>query len=129
MTTSIKTTQLRVNLNMKFNTPSVILSIVVIALAAFIIFGKSSTKDGDKYAKQKQEIDSLSCIINTLETEQLAQDSIIRNYQIQVVRLDHDINAAKHKITNLKHEYSTKIQTVSNFTPTELDGFFADRYK
>jgi len=114
---------------MKFNTPSVILSIVIIALAAFIIFRKSDTNDVDKYAKQKYQIDSLNNVVNTLETEQLVQDSIIKNYQTQVVKLDHDIDAAKHKITKLKHEHSTKIQTVSTYTHTELDEFFADRYK
>ena len=129
MTISIKTTQLRVNLNMKFNTLSVILFIVVIALVAFIIFGKDSSNDTDKYARQKYEIDSLNSIINTFETQQLVQDSIIKDYQIQVIKLDQETDAAKYKITNIKHEYSTKIQTVSNYTPTELDKFFADRYK
>ena len=114
---------------MKFNTQSVILSIVIIALAAFIIFRKSDTNDGDKYAKQKHQIDSLNNVVNILETEQLVQDSIIKNYQTQVVKLDRDIDVAKHKITNLKHEYSTKIQTVSTYTPNELDKFFTDHYK
>ena len=114
---------------MKISTSSVILSIIVIVLVAFIVFGKESSNDVDKYARQKYEIDSLNNNINTLETQQLVQDSVIKDYQTQVVKLDHEIDAAKHKIINIKHEYSTKIQTVSNYTPTELDEFFTNRYK
>jgi uncharacterized protein YxeA len=114
---------------MKFNTLSVVLSVIIIALAAFILFRKHSADDVDRYVKQKYQIDSLNNVVNTLETNQLVQDSVIKNYQTQVVKLDRDIDAAKYKITNLKHEYSTKIQTVSVYTPNELDKFFADRYK
>ncbi len=104
--------------------------IVVIAALLIYYFMYKAPKigDADRYAKQKQEIDSLTQVIGGLEREQLVRDSIIKDFEIKVSVLDGEIDNQKGKISNLKKQYGTKIQNVGRYTPTELDSFFTDRY-
>jgi len=104
--------------------------IVVIAALLIYYFMYKAPKigDADRYAKQKQEIDSLTQVIGGLEREQLVRDSIIKDFEIKVSALDDEIDNQKGKISNLKKQYGTKIQNVGRYTPTELDSFFTDRY-
>lgn len=97
-------------------------------LIYYFLYKAPNNGDADRYAKQKHEIDSLTQVIGGLEREQLIRDSIINVYELEVSKLDHKIDDQKEKISNLKKEYGTKIQTVSKYTPTELDSFFTKRY-
>lgn len=106
----------------------VVLSIAVVSLLVYNIFFNKPVVD-DKYTKKLQEIDSLTQVINKLEQQHLIQDSIIATYQVKVDSLDTEIVKSKDKIEQIKKEYGKKIKAIGNYTPTELDGFFTDRYK
>lgn len=106
----------------------VILSSIVVGLLVYNIFFSNTSTD-DKYTKKLQEIDSLTQVINKLEQQHLIQDSIIATYQVKVDSLDTEIVKSKDKIEQIKKEYGKKIKAIGNYTPTELDSFFTDRYK
>jgi peptidoglycan hydrolase CwlO-like protein len=83
----------------------------------------------DKYAKQKNEIDSLSKMIVALEKDQLKYDSLITQYKDSLVTIEHQIDSTKHKITQIQNYYGDKIKAIDNATHDELGDFFTNRYK
>ena len=83
----------------------------------------------DKYAKQKQEIDSLSKMIAGLEKDQLKLDSLIVTYKDSLTVMDHQIDSTKNEIKQIQNYYGKKIKNLSGATHTELTDFFSDRYK
>lgn len=112
------------------NKLTVILSIIVVALLAYIfIFTGHSGGDTDKYAKQKHTIDSLSACIAIQERQQQVQDSIIKKHKDSITALDHEIEARDKKIKDIRKYYGDKIKNTNNLTSAELNSFFADRYK
>jgi len=106
----------------------VILFSIVVGLLVYNIFFDRPAPD-DKYNKQLQQIDSVKTLINKLDQEHKIQDSIIASYQLKVDSLDVEILKNKDKISQIKKDYAQKIKAAGNYTPTELDGFFTDRYK
>lgn len=111
------------------NKSTVILSVIITALLAYIIFFKGSPINEDKYAKQKREIDSLKVEIVVLEKQQNIQDSVIHAHKDSIIALDHEIETKDQKIKDIRKYYGDKIKNNSNLTSAELNSFFADRYK
>jgi predicted nucleic acid-binding Zn-ribbon protein len=105
----------------------VLFAIVVGLLIYSIAFAPN--RNGVKYIKPQHELDSLAHVITDLKREQHAKDSVITNLKSEVSALDKVIYNQKVKIVKIREEYDTKIKTVSNYTPSELDSFFAERYK
>lgn len=124
----IKITKLKTK-NNNVNKLTVILSIVVVALLAYIFIFSGHSSNEDKYAKQKHEIDSLSAHIVTLQKEQIIQDSIIKVHKDSIIALDHQIEAKDQRIKDIRKYYGDKIKNTSNLTSAELNSFFANRYK
>jgi len=114
---------------MKFNKLNLVLVVVIALLVGVIVFDHLPDSGIDKYAKQKQEIDSLSKMIAGLEKDQLRYDSLITNYKDSLIVMDHQIDSTKHEIKQIQNYYGKKIKNLSGATHTELTDFFADRYK
>ena len=90
---------------------------------------KPSNIDLSKYDKQKQQIDSLSNVINGLQKEQTRLDQSILKYQTKIDSLDNEINNTNQEIANVREYYGKKIRDILNYTPQQLDDFFSKRYK
>ena len=86
---------------MKFNKLNLILVIVIALLIGVIVFDHTPNEGRDKYAKQKQEIDSLSKLITNLEKDQLRYDSLITGYKDSLIVMDHQIDSTKHEIKQI----------------------------
>lgn len=103
------------------NKVTVILSIIVIALLAYIFAFTGHSDSEDKYASQKRAIDSLSAHIVLLQKQQSIQDSIINVHQDSIIALDHEIALKDQKIKDIRKYYGDKIKNTSNLTSAELN--------
>jgi uncharacterized protein YlxW (UPF0749 family) len=101
----------------------------IILLLLWFLFLKPTVNDSSKYDKQKQEIDSLSNIINKLQKEQVELNKSINFHQNRIDSLNYEIDSTNRQITNIRNYYGKKIRDISNYTPTQLDDFFSKRYK
>jgi hypothetical protein len=82
----------------------------------------------DSYADERHKVDSLNIAIQGYKEDQLAKDSVINCLKDRVTLLNEGILQEKQKIAKIKKEYGNKIQTISSYTPNELDSFFTSRY-
>lgn len=114
---------------MKINKLTVILLVTIILLLTYIFIFTNNPSTEDKYAKEKQKIDSLAIQITALEKEQLKHDSIIVLYKDSLLTLDHKVDSTKIKIKEIQNYYGKKINSLTNATHDELGEFFTDRYK
>ncbi len=101
----------------------------IILFLLWFVFLKPTKNDSSKYDKQKQEIDSLTYIINGLKKEQIELDKSIKFHQTKIDSLDWEIDSTNRQITNIRNYYGKKIRDIANYTPTQLDDFFSKRYK
>ena len=107
-----------------------VLSSIITALLVYVIFfDKTKVQYVDKYANQKSSIDSLTNEIKDLQKQQLAQDSVIADYQSRIDYYKGETKKVDKKIETIRTEYENKIRDVSNHTPIQLDSFFTKRYK
>ena len=79
--------------------------------------------------KEKTQIDSLNVVIQGLHKENLKLDSTVLNLNNEIKLVDKQIEKLKNKKVTIKKEYHEKITRVDNYTESELDSFFSDRYK
>lgn len=113
-------------------TTKVIISLILAAIllyAAWFLVYHSATTMINKYSKQKQSIDSLTTKIAELEKNQHTQDSLIHIHKDSMAVLSKEIESKNQKINDIRKYYDRKIKNTSNFTPTQLDSFFTNRYK
>lgn len=80
-------------------------------------------------ASQKQELDSLNVVIKQLHEDNLKLEDDITNFNEQIKEVDSHIDKIKGQKTIVKEIYHEKISNVDKLTITELDSFFANRYK
>ena len=106
----------------------IILILALIAAGAYIALHKQTIVD-DKYAKQYKAIDSLMSNIDKLQQSQLKLDSLIMSHENQIKSIDLSLDSTKKQLKQTRINNGTKIQTASNYTPTEVDSFFANRYQ
>jgi uncharacterized protein HemX len=105
-----------------------VLIAIVVGLGIYMYVRKPDLKD-DKYDKQYQAIDSLINDIDRLQQNQLKLDSIINNHELKIKSINQSIDSTKRKLKQIRIDNGTKIQAASNYSPTEIDSFFTDRYK
>jgi peptidoglycan hydrolase CwlO-like protein len=110
-----------------FNISHLIMGAIILLLLWLLL--KPSNVDLSKYDKQKQQIDSLSNVINGLQKEQTRLDQSILKYQTKIDSLDNEINNTNQEIANVREYYGKKIRDILNYTPQQLDDFFSKRYK
>ena len=90
---------------------------------------KPSNVDLSKYDKQKQQIDSLSNVINGLQKEQKSLDESVIKHQNKIDSLDNEINNTNQEIADVREYYGKKIRDILNYNPQQLNDFFSKRYK
>ena len=78
---------------------------------------------------QKQQLDSLSILVNQLHEDNLELEKEINEYDKKIDEVDNHIDKIKGQKTIVKEIYHEKINSVDKLTVRELDSFFTDRYK
>ena len=114
------------------NKTTVILSLVIAVLVCVIIImytTKPSDTDTQAKAQYQHTIDSLDNVILNYKRDQLELDKRIAGYELDIRRLDFQIDSAENKIIEIRNYYATQIKNVGRFSTAELDDFFAKRYK
>lgn len=114
------------------NKPTVILSLVIAVLVCIIIImytTKPSYTDAQAKAQYQHTIDSLDNVILNYKRDQLELDKKIAGYELDIRRLDLQIDSAENKIIEVRNYYAERIKNVGRFSTAELDDFFSKRYK
>lgn len=107
---------------------NLILAAVILILTVYIaVTSRSHTPTND--LKYKTEIDSLNRAISKYQQHQLVLDRKISDYELDINKLDREIDSAKQVIIDQRKYYGDKIKNAGRYTPTELDGFFSERYQ
>ena len=78
---------------------------------------------------QKQQLDSLSILVNQLHEDNVELEKEIDEYNKKIDEVDNHIDKIKGQKTVVKEIYHEKINSVDKLTVRELDSFFTDRYK
>jgi len=79
--------------------------------------------------ENKNKIDELNSLILNAQKSQELLNNKIDSINMDVNKIDRDINVLKNKKTIVKEIYYEKINNINNFNETELDSFFTNRYK
>lgn len=111
---------------MKINKTNVLL-VLIACLAAYSIFqGSKIRTDVDAY---NAKIDSIQTEIDSVQlvNDKLTEQITTIDKDIEVV--DKNINNVTKNITIIKKQTDEKIDSVSNYNFSDLEKFFADRYK
>jgi peptidoglycan hydrolase CwlO-like protein len=107
---------------------NLILAAVILILAVYIVVtSRSHTPTND--LKYKTEIDSLNQAISKYQQHQLLLDRKISDYELDINKLDREIDSAKRAIIDQRKYYGDKIKNAGRYTSTELDSFFSERYQ
>jgi len=104
--------------------------ILVVILLVLLYFAYTVLQDNsNKYHKYEHTIDSLSTQVKALDSVHHKQDSVIIIYKDSVVYMDKMIVEEKVKYVQIKNKYNEIRTLVANYTPNQLDSFFAKRYR
>ena len=103
-------------------------ALLVVGFFLIFIVYKIFEDNTAKYAKYDHAIDSLSKEVKVLDSTHHKQDSVIVVYKDSVVYMDKMIVEEKVKYVEIKNKYNEIRTHVANYTPTQLDSFFAKRY-
>ena len=76
----------------------------------------------DKITALEQKVDSLHHINDELTFK-------IDTLNVQIGKLDQQLDLKDNKINNLRYEISTKVDAVDSFNDDELEKFFTERYR
>jgi hypothetical protein len=79
-------------------------------------------------AEYKILIDSLTKSNNIIIQQQKSIDSNINIYQNKIDGVDVKISNIQEKTIYISKHYGEKNQKINNFTPTQIDSFFRNRY-
>jgi len=80
-------------------------------------------------AESKAKIDSLSNDIIRYEKQNRRIDTAIAEYNTEIHKIDSIINNIKQEKTIIKEFYHEKIISVDTFSKSQIDSFFAKRYR
>lgn len=75
------------------------------------------------------KIDSLNIELKHIKKDQLILDKKISSYRDSIFIYDSKIDSLSKEITKTRIYYGKKINDIRNYTPSQLDNFFTDRYK
>jgi peptidoglycan hydrolase CwlO-like protein len=109
------------------NASHLILGAIILLLLWLLL--KPTKVDLSKYDKQKKEIDSLNNVLVSFQKKQLELDKSILYHQNRIDSLTDKISNTNQEITNTRAYYDKKIKDINNYTPSQLNDFFAKRYK
>ena len=88
-----------------------------------------TTRKPQMPADVKATIDSLTNINKQLIEHQKQIDSTIDAYKAEVKQVDNQIDHIKEKTTIIREYYHEVSQQTEQYTPTQVDSFFKNRYK
>jgi len=88
-----------------------------------------TTRKPQMPANIKATIDSLINVNKQLIEHQKQIDSTIDAYKAKVKQVDNQIDHIKEKTTIIREYYHEVSQQTEQYTPTQVDSFFKDRYK
>lgn len=111
---------------MKINKQNILLGIIVI-LAAYNIFQGGKIKTDIKEYNAK--IDLIQKEIDSVQVENQKLIDKIGTIDNHIDNIDGDINNVTKNITIIKKQTNEKIDSVNNFSFSDLEKFFTDRYK
>ena len=80
-------------------------------------------------AESKAKIDSLNANIKKYEEDNKKIDTAIAGYNTEIHKIDNIINNIKQEKTIIKEFYHEKIISVDTFSKSQIDSFFAKRYR
>ena len=101
---------------------------VVVFITWYFVKPEATSNTG--LTKENQQIvDSLTNVIFVLEYRQFEKDSIIIGFEQDISLLDLQIDATEVELTETKKQHEEELNNIERFTVTDLDKFFADRYK
>ena len=104
------------------------LNLLVIIGACIIVFAFFNKKEdyveeyNAKIKALEQKVDSLHSINDELTFK-------IDTLNVQISKLDQELELKDNRINNLRYEISTKVDAVDNFNDDELERFFTERYR
>lgn len=104
------------------------LNLLVIIGACIIVFTFFNKKEdyveeyNAKIEALEQKVDSLHHINDELTFK-------IDTLNVQIGKLDQELDLKDNRINNLRYEISTKVDAVDNFNDDELERFFTERYR
>jgi peptidoglycan hydrolase CwlO-like protein len=108
---------------------NLVLAAVIVLLFIYIIIARNFSNPVVDNSKYEAKIDSLDNVILDYRKQQLDLDKKIAGYEIDIRRLDFQIDSAENKIIEIRNYYGQRIKTVGRYSTSELDDFFAKRYK
>ena len=88
-----------------------------------------TTRKPQMPADVKATIDSLTNINKQLIEHQKQIDSTIDAYKAEVKQVDNQIDHIKEKTTIIREYYHEVSQQTEQYTPTQIDSFFKNRYQ
>lgn len=111
---------------MKINKQNILL-VIIACLAAYSIFqGHGIRTDVEAY---NAKIDSIQTEIDSIENANTQLNHEINGIDKQIVNIDGDITKVAKNITIIKQQTNEKIDSVNTFNFSDLEKFFAERYK
>lgn len=108
---------------------NLILAAIAVILLGYILITRNFSKTVVDNSAYIQQIDSLNSVILDYKTKQLDLDKKIANYELDIKRLDLQIDSAENKIIEIRNYYDKKIKDAGRYSASELDDFFTKRYK
>ena len=106
----------------------VILFSVAFSVLVYLALFNPRTVETPSYVQEKQKIDSLSYVITNLQKEQIKLNNTLTTYQTKIDSLNFQIDSTRQEIANIRIYYGRQIKDITNYTPSELDKFFTNRY-
>lgn len=79
--------------------------------------------------ENQNKIDSLNILFLDIQKSQKTLNIKLDSINLDINKVDKDINKIKNQKTIIREIYHEKIINAANFTETELDSFFTNRYK
>jgi site-specific recombinase XerD len=108
---------------------NLVLGIVIVFLIGYILIVRNFSKTTIDDSKYRNQIDSLNNVLLEYKNKQLDLDKKIANYELDIRKLDFQIDSAENKIIEIRNYYGERIKNVGRFSTAELDDFFTKRYK
>lgn len=100
---------------------------IIVVLLVYNIFVSSNIRTDVKYYENK--ISNIQTKIDSVNKLNKALDIKLDSLNTQLKVLDSSIVNVQFNIETIKQNTDEKINSVDNFTFTELEHFFSDRYK
>ena len=110
---------------MKIDKTNVLL-VLIACLAAYTIFQNQGIKTD--VAGYNAKIESLQKEIDSVYTANKEIDNQIEKVDNHIVNVDKQIDNVTKNITIIKNQTNEKVDAVNEFTFSDLDKFFSDRY-